>query len=35
MHEALNLISQQIEQDEEFRRWLETEYTPIAGGWQY
>jgi hypothetical protein len=25
----------QAEQDAEFRLWLETEYTPIAGGWQY
>lgn len=24
-----------LEVDQEFRRWFETEYIPIAGGWQY
>lgn len=24
-----------LEADPEFRHWLETEYKPIAGGWQY
>lgn len=24
-----------LESDSEFQRWLEEDYVPIAGGWQY
>lgn len=24
-----------LDRDPEFRRWLEEDYVPIAGGWQY
>jgi hypothetical protein len=27
--------AEQLRNDPAFARWLETEYVPIAGGWQY
>lgn len=35
MEQHVARLMWQSEQDADFRRWLETEYTPIAGGWQY
>ena len=32
---AIDACAGNAESDLEFLRWMETEYVPIAGGWQY
>jgi hypothetical protein len=35
LHEYLKANRTLVDSDPEFATWLETEYRPIEGGWQY